>query len=135
MVPASPATPVTADSPNMATAAAVVKPHKPRANKLDYLDGLRGYAALTVVIDHFILFFLPSYYASVAWAGLAALAPTFYNGLYRLPSSKAENLVFPFMDGTFSVALFFVLSGRVLVARSVRGPMSDRSFNRSIVID
>jgi peptidoglycan/LPS O-acetylase OafA/YrhL len=128
MNPANAATPVAAGSPNTAAAdegpwgvtTVAVKPNKPRgSNKLDYLDGLRGYAALTVVIDHFILFFMPSYYASVGWAGLAALAPSFYNGAYRLPSSKAESLVFPFMDGTFSVALFFVLSGRVLVARSV----------------
>lgn len=104
----------------------MVKPNTTkRANKLDYLDGLRGYAALTVVIDHFILFFMPSYYASVAWLGLAALAPSFYNGRYRLPSSKAETLVFPFMDGTFSVAIFFVLSGRVLVARCVHACMHE----------
>lgn len=89
---------------------------RPR-HSLDYLDGLRGYAALVVVMDHFLLTFLPSYFASCAWAGLAVDAPTFYNGMYRLPRRPQECLVFPFMDGQFAVAIFFVLSGRVLVAR------------------
>jgi hypothetical protein len=104
--------------------AAVIEAHssKNRASgKLDYLDGLRGYAALTVMIDHFLFFFMPTYFASLAWPGLTALAPQMYNGQYRLPSN-AEGLLFPFMDGQFSVAIFFVLSGRVLMVRSVDAP-------------
>lgn len=86
-------------------------------HKLDYLDGLRGVAACMVVTYHIMLMFLPSYVMALSWPEQREGAPLSYNGQYRLPSAIQRTFLFFFMDGRMAVAIFFVLSGRVLVAR------------------
>ncbi|MGG4341962.1 acyltransferase family protein [Paenibacillus lautus] len=74
--------------------------------KIVYLDGLRGLAALIVVVSHFFQVFVPSVFEGrkeiehFAFEGIAARTPF--------------NLLF---NGNFSVCLFFVLSGYVLSYR------------------
>lgn len=70
--------------------------------KLMYLEGLRGIAAITVVISHFAQFFYPRvlYTDSVA-----------HNDFEYWISDYPINLLY---NGNFSVCLFFVLSGYVL---------------------
>ncbi|MCI1773539.1 MAG: acyltransferase [Paenibacillus lautus] len=74
--------------------------------KIVYLDGLRGLAALIVVVSHFFQVFAPSVFEGreeiehFAFEGMAARTPF--------------NLLF---NGNFSVCLFFVLSGYVLSYR------------------
>ncbi|WFB61673.1 acyltransferase [Paenibacillus sp. BR1-192] len=74
--------------------------------KIVYLDGLRGLAALIVVVSHFFQVFAPSVFEGreeiehFAFEGIAARTPF--------------NLLF---NGNFSVCLFFVLSGYVLSYR------------------
>jgi peptidoglycan/LPS O-acetylase OafA/YrhL len=78
--------------------------------KLTYLDGLRGVAALFVVIDHFaIAFFQRATDASIqvhhAW---------FEDIILKTPL----HLI---VSGNFSVCIFFVVSGFVLGAKFFRG--------------
>ncbi|MEC0305431.1 acyltransferase [Paenibacillus lautus] len=74
--------------------------------KIVYLDGLRGLAALIVVVSHFFQVFAPSVFEGrkeiehFAFEEIAARTPF--------------NLLF---NGNFSVCLFFVLSGYVLSYR------------------
>ncbi len=73
--------------------------------KLSYLESLRGLAALIVVIGHFIVGFYPALYT-----GSLDQVHT-RNGIEVLLSVTPLSLLY---NGTFSVAIFFVLSGYVL---------------------
>jgi peptidoglycan/LPS O-acetylase OafA/YrhL len=77
--------------------------------KFRYLDGLRGLAALIVVIDHFAISFFP--------------AAT--DGSVQIKHGAAEHLVQStplhiLVSGNFSVCVFFVLSGFVLSSKFFR---------------
>lgn len=73
--------------------------------KFAYLESLRGLASLTVVFAHFVVGFYPALY--YAKAGQAYAASSFEFMLSRTPLNLLYN-------GSFSVAVFFVLSGYVL---------------------
>lgn len=68
--------------------------------KIPYLNGLRGFAALQVVMIHYLAVFLPATQCSPFW-------PCWQQWL-------RERFLFFFIDGTSAVSLFFVLSGFVL---------------------
>lgn len=70
------------------------------------LEGLRGIAAVIVVIFHFLVLFYPVMFYSVG-----ALAPVQH---FRLEDNIHGTPLLAFLSGTFSVAVFFVLSGFVL---------------------
>lgn len=76
--------------------------------RLRYLDGLRGYAALTVLFGH----------AQMFYPGFAqyrvTLTPLWLRYLFNA-------ILFPFEAGTFAVYIFFVLSGFVIAASASRG--------------
>ena len=71
--------------------------------RLTYLDGLRGYAALTVVLGH----------AQMFYPGFAQYR-TVLNPVWLRYLLNA--LLFPLEGGTFAVYIFFVLSGFVIAA-------------------
>jgi len=71
-----------------------------------YLEGMRGIAALIVVVSHFFQLFLPATLVSGQ-----NLEHTKYEAMIR---SNPLNF---FYNGNFSVCLFFILSGYVLSAR------------------
>ncbi len=68
--------------------------------KLAYLEGLRGVAALIVVLHHFVLLFYP--------------ALNYGNGTNTTLNAIAISPLNVFYNGDFAVCLFFVLSGYVL---------------------
>ena len=72
-------------------------------NKLKFLDGVRGLAALIVVIHHYILAFFPAMF--------------FGNSKINHFAGEHEYSTSPlqlFYNGSFAVCIFFVLSGFVL---------------------
>lgn len=71
--------------------------------KLIYLEGLRGIAALVVVISHFVQVFYP--------ALLENNKQLYHNNFEGTISELPLNL---FYNGSFAVCIFFVLSGYVL---------------------
>jgi len=73
--------------------------------KIQYLDGLRGLAALVVVFHHFILAFYPALFLG------RNAATHLKDGTEAFISGSAMNI---FYGGNFMVAIFFVLSGFVL---------------------
>ena len=78
-----------------------------QGNRLLALEGLRGVAALVVVLFHSLLIFYPAFYYGMNPA-FALLRNSKVDGfLYGNPLSV-------FLSGTFAVAIFFVLSGFVL---------------------
>lgn len=75
--------------------------------KFAFLDGLRGLAAVVVVIDHFaIAFFQRATDASIALTH----APLLENAILQTP-------LHILVSGNFAVCIFFVLSGFVLSAK------------------
>jgi peptidoglycan/LPS O-acetylase OafA/YrhL len=77
-----------------------------KENRFMELEGLRGIAAVIVVIFHFLVLFYPVLFYSVG-----ALAPVQH---FRLEENIHGTPLLAFLSGTFSVAVFFVLSGFVL---------------------
>lgn len=84
-----------------------------KGNKVTYLDGVRGAAALAVVIAHYLQVFVPAVFENrpelshFAWDRIVPKTPL--------------NVLF---NGNFAVCLFFVLSGYVLSYKFFR--MKDR---------
>ncbi|MFI5296870.1 MAG: acyltransferase family protein [Polyangiales bacterium] len=75
--------------------------------KLDFLESARGIAALVVVLHHVVLgFFLDAKFPSIELP-IGVRSPRILIALAQSPLSV-------FMDGTFAVRFFFVLSGFVL---------------------
>jgi peptidoglycan/LPS O-acetylase OafA/YrhL len=84
-----------------------------RSDRFDYLDGLRGFAAFTVAMCHFVAALQPAFLTAEPSDGRLAAA----TGLAKTPLTL-------FWNPEFAVAVFFVLSGFVLAAA-----FSGRSFN------
>ena len=79
-----------------------------KQKKVEYLDGLRGWAALTVVIDHWMMM---GYEDPTTDATSGLWCAWFLRTPLRL-----------LVDGGFAVAIFFTLSGYVLLARFFAQP-------------
>lgn len=77
--------------------------------KFGFLDGLRGLAALIVVIDHFAISFFPA-----ATDGSVQVT----HGAFESVIEKTPLHIF--VSGNFSVCVFFILSGIVLSAKFFR---------------
>lgn len=88
--------------------------------KIDYLESLRGVAAFVVVLAHFAVGFYPA-----LWWAQAEYVHT-KNSLEVLVSGTPLNLLY---NGSFSVSIFFVLSGFVLTYRFFR----DRSTRMALL--
>jgi len=73
--------------------------------RFDELEGLRGIAAVVVVIYHFLLAFYAVMFFGVATGNVQNM---------RLEDNLYGNPIMAFLSGTFAVAIFFVLSGFVL---------------------
>jgi len=74
--------------------------------KIKYLEGIRGVAAILVVLHHFLLAFFPAYY----FGG----DPKTAHLPHQLELLYWQNPLSVITNGEFMVALFFVLSGYVL---------------------
>ena len=72
--------------------------------RVRYLDGLRGIAAVAVVLFHFLYFFLP---AAIFGSGPGKLGSAEIGWLH-------DSLLYGLVSGSFAVSVFFVLSGFVL---------------------
>ncbi len=89
--------------------------------RLDHLDGVRGTAAFSVFVCHFIQTFLPHIYYSDRAEG---------HGLWEDEFATSPfNIV---VNGNFAVCLFFVLSGYVLSCRYLAG--GDLEYLRRLAI-
>jgi len=78
-----------------------------KTNRLLALEGLRGVAAVIVVIFHALLIFFPSFYYGPAFNVEGLHTFSFEDNLYGNPLNV-------FLSGPFAVAIFFVISGFVL---------------------
>jgi peptidoglycan/LPS O-acetylase OafA/YrhL len=80
------------------------------AEKITYLDGLRGIAAVNVMIMHFFIVLVPAIiYGNQTPSHLGNLEPIFFGTPLGLIGA-----------GNFSVCIFFVLSGYVLTQKYFR---------------
>jgi peptidoglycan/LPS O-acetylase OafA/YrhL len=78
--------------------------------KINYLDGLRGIAAINVMIMHFFIILIPAIIYSDRM-------PSHLGNLERIFSTTPLGLI---GAGNFSVCIFFVLSGYVLTQKYFR---------------
>ena len=92
------------------------------AGRYPHLDGLRGVAALAVVLCHFVLAFQPALLSGKPEQGAAAAA----TGLARTP------LVL-FWSPDCAVTVFFVLSGFVLQASAAGAQRPGQGWDRPVV--
>lgn len=76
-------------------------------NRLLALEGLRGIAAVIVVLFHALLIFFPAFYYGPSYNVEGLHSFTFEDNLYGTPLNV-------FISGPFAVAIFFVISGFVL---------------------
>ncbi|KAI8912568.1 acyltransferase 3 [Gorgonomyces haynaldii] len=86
--------------------------------KLDYLEGIRGMAALIVCIHHFMIGYFQRYPGSSIF------------------NDRPETILSRLWDGHMAVTIFFILSGRVLTLSALKkGPtkQSFQSLSSSIV--
>jgi len=83
------------------------------SQRLIQLDGLRGIAALTVVLSHITAGFRPQMYFGME-KGAAPTIQTWF----------ATSPLFVFVSGSFAVYIFFVLSGYVISASADRSRSS-----------
>ncbi|MGB9941237.1 acyltransferase family protein [Methanosarcina sp.] len=86
--------------------------------KITYLDGLRGIAAINVMIMHFFIVLVPAMIYSDRM-------PSHFGNLEQIVSSTPLGLI---GAGNFSVCIFFVLSGYVLTQKYFK------TKDRSIII-
>ncbi|WP_410507491.1 acyltransferase [Methanosarcina hadiensis] len=77
------------------------------AEKIDYLDGLRGIAAINVMIMHFFVALAPAMVYGSKY-------PSHFGSLDQIFSTTPLGLI---GAGNFSVCIFFVLSGYVLTQK------------------
>jgi len=75
--------------------------------KINYLDGLRGVAAINVMIMHFFIILVPAMIYSDRM-------PSHLGNIEQIFSSTPLGLI---GAGNFSVCIFFVLSGYVLTQK------------------
>lgn len=85
-------------------------------NKILYLEGLRGLAALTVVLSHFMFAFYPAVYTQ----NLNDI-----HTAHQLELWIGQSPLNLFYSGHFAVCVFFVLSGFVLTAKFFQTKESD----------
>ncbi len=94
------------------------------AQQMEYLNGLRGLAALVVVLHHFSVGFYPSLYTGVEKKAHILSYPI------EVTISKTPlNVIF---SGNFAVCIFFVLSGYVLTYKYFK--IKDREILSSGVV-
>lgn len=109
------------------SASADDQPQKVENHNLEWLNGLRGIAALQVVLLHFFAYFYP------------AFAGTGTNGRYAEAGvSFYQSPFFFLLDGYTAVHLFFIMSGFVLAKafendqRSFSGKIAKRSIRLAL---
>jgi len=109
------------------SASADDQPQKVKNHNLEWLNGLRGIAALQVVLLHFFAYFYP------------AFAGTGTNGRYaEAGTSFYQSPFFFLLDGYTAVHLFFIMSGFVLAMafendqRSFAGKIVKRSIRLAL---
>jgi peptidoglycan/LPS O-acetylase OafA/YrhL len=86
--------------------------------QLEY-DGLRGVAALSVVVCHFVCTFYPALM-------FGSRDPTLW-----VADALSRSLLFAMYGGTFAVYVFYVLSGYVLAASSQSIPQINYLISRN----
>ncbi|MFF2481375.1 acyltransferase family protein [Paenibacillus sp. NPDC058071] len=92
---------------------------KTSEKKLFYLDGIRGLAALAVVISHYIQIFYP-----------AALSGRAQQAHFRWDIWYGHSPLNLFYNGQFAVCLFFVLSGYVLSVKMFEKELDSENFQK-----